>query len=153
HQAVVGGRLNDAFDLGRKELHLGLRLELGIAVFDRNHGREALAHIVTGDLRILLLQQAVGLGVLIDGPRQGVAKTAQVRAAIGVVHGVGVTEYLIVVAVVVLQHDFHVHLDRFAIRGLFALFAKGNGFGVQHVLVLIELLDEFIDAVLVIKAL
>ncbi len=102
-------RADDAFDFGRKQFHLRLRLELRIAVLDRNHRRQAFAHIVAGDLRILVLQQIVRLRVLIDRAREGAAKTGQMRAAVRIVNRVRVAENLVVVAVVVLQHDFDMH--------------------------------------------
>jgi len=64
----------DAPHLRREQLHLGLRLKLWIAVLYRDHRRQAFAHIITGDLRVFLLQQLVGLRVLIDRPGQRARK-------------------------------------------------------------------------------
>src|SRR5439155_6935158 len=153
HQAIVSDRLDDAFDLGREQFHFGLRLKLRVAVFYGNDGRQALAHVIAGDLRVLLFEQIVRFGVLVDRTRDRVAETAQMRAAVGIVHRVGVTEHLVVVAVVVLQHDLDVYLH-FLLSGLhFCFFADRNRLRVQRFLAFVELLHELLDAVLVEKRL
>ena len=40
------------------------------------------AHVVAGNRRVLLLQETVCLGVLVDRPRQRGAESGQVRAAV-----------------------------------------------------------------------
>ncbi len=88
HQAVVDDRRRDALDLGRDELDLGLRLEAGIRVLDREHDHEALAHVVAGDRGILFLQQIVRLRVLVDRAGERGAEADQVRAAVRIRDGV-----------------------------------------------------------------
>ena len=53
----------------------------------------------------LSFSQTIRARVLIDRVRQRGAKTGQMRAAVRIRNGVGETKNLIVVAVVVLQHD------------------------------------------------
>jgi hypothetical protein len=74
-------------------------------VLDRDDGGEAFADVVTGDLRVLVLQEIVGLGVLVDRAGEGAAEAGQVGAAVGIVNRVGVAEDLVVVGVVVLEDD------------------------------------------------
>ena len=153
HQPLVAHRTHDAVHLRRDQLHLRLRLELRIAVLDRDHRRQALAHIVARDLRVLVLQQVVRLRVLVDRPRHRAAEPRQVRPAVGIVNRVRVAEHLVVVAVVVLQHHVHMDLHLLVRRLHRRLLAEGNRLGMNRRLALIELLHELLDPVLVKKLL
>ena len=158
HQVLVGDRADDALDLGRDEFDLGLGLEAGVGVLDRENANEALTDIVAADRGILFLQEIVGLRVLVDRAGERGAEAGGVRAAIGVRDGVGEAEDLVVVAVVVLQNDIHIHvvLDLGLVlvfeRDL-ALAANNDRLRVEELLVLAELANEFLDAELVNPAL
>ena len=151
HQCLVGDRANDAFHLWRDEFDLRLGLEPGVRVFNRENADETLAHIVAADRGILVFNQAVGLGVLIDRAGERRAEAGGVRAAIRIRDRVGEAQNLVVVAVVVLQHDIHIHvvLD----LGLILVFESDLAFSsnddrlrMQELLVLAELADELLDA-------
>ena len=104
--------------------------------------------------RIFLLHQVVLPGVLVDRARQRRAKTSRMCAAIRIRDGVGEAEDLVVVAVVVLQHEIHEHV---ILDLLLVLVAKlhpapafeHNRFRMQKLLVFAELPDELLDAELV----
>src|SRR5205807_6908302 len=81
--------------------------------------------------------------VLIDRFGQRRAKSGQVRAAIRIRDRIGKRQNLVVVAVVVLQHN----IDKYFI----ALPLDYDRLWVQHLFVFTELLNEFFDAVLVDK--
>ena len=114
HQTFIRGGGDNAFHLGRKELHLGLGLELGVRVQQRDDSHEAFAHVVAGKSRILWLKECVGLAVLVDRARQRRAKTLQVRASVGIGDCVGEAKNLVGNGIVVLEND--VDLDRGAAR-------------------------------------
>ena len=141
HQPVVNDRVHDAVDLGVDQLDLGLRLETRIRQLDAEHADQSLAHVVARDRRVLLFHQAVGLGVLVDRLRQGGAEAGQVRAAIRIRNRVRERQNLIVVAVVVLEHDID--------EDLVALARNHDRLGMNDVLVFTELLHELFDPVLV----
>ena len=141
HQPVVNDRVDDAVDLGVDELHLGLRFEARIRQLDAEDADQTFAHVVAGNGRILFLHQAVGLRVLVDRFRQGGAETGQVRAAVRIRNRIGEGQNLIVVAVVVLQDDID--------EDFVALPRDHDRLRMNDLLVFAELLDEFLDAVLV----
>ena len=143
HQPFVNDRVHDAVDLGVHELHLGLRFEARIRQLDAEHADQTFAHIVAGDRRILVFHQAVGLRVLVDRFRQRAAETGQMRAAIRIRNRVREAENLIVVAVVILQHDVD--------ENFVALPGEHDRLRMNDLLVFAQLLHEFLDAVLVEK--
>ena len=149
HQGLVGRGADHGLDLGGDELDLGLGLELGVGVLDGDDGGEALADVVAGDLGVLVLQQVVGLRILVDGARDGAAEAGQVGAAVGVVDGVGVAEDLVVEAVVVLDDGLEVDFDGLVWGGDVGLAVEEDGLGVEGLAGLVELADELLDAVLV----
>ena len=76
------------------------------------------------------------------------------RASIGVRNGVGKAEDLIVVAVVILQHEIHKHVVFDLLLVLVAkpdptLAFENNRFGMQELLVFAHLPDELLDAELI----
>ena len=89
----------------------------------------------------LSFKQIVRFRVLIDGLRQRGAEAGQMRAAVRVRNRVGEAQNLIVVAVVILQHDID--------KDFVALPRKHDRLRVNDLLVLAELLYELFDAVLV----
>ena len=149
HQALVGHGTDDAFHFGREEFDLGLGFELRVAVLDRDDGGEAFADVVAGDLRIFFFEEIVALGELVDGAGEGAAETGEMRTAIGVVNRVGVTHHLIVVGVVVLEDDLAVDLGGFVVEQELRFLKEADGLGVQRDLALVDLLNEFLDAVFV----
>ena len=66
HQAIVGGLAGNTFNLVVDELALGLRIESWIGQLDANYGHQAFADVVAGNIRVLILQYIVVLGVLIN---------------------------------------------------------------------------------------
>ena len=96
-------------DLGVDELHLGLRFEARIRQFHAEHADQAFAHIVSGNRGVLFFQKIVLLGVLIDCFGQRGAETGQMRAAVGIGDRIRKRQNLIVVTVVILQHDIDKH--------------------------------------------
>src|SRR5207244_2647060 len=97
------------------------------------------------------------LGVLIYGAGQRRAKAGLVCAAIGIVNRVGVTQELRGVAIVVLQDDIGGDIG-FSRRAIDAEFVRPaaterDHLGMQDLLALAELLNEFLDAILVIMRL
>ena len=66
----VDRRLDEAGDPRVAELRLRLALELRVLELDRDHGREALAHVLALEVVLLLLQQALVARVLVERARQ-----------------------------------------------------------------------------------
>jgi len=120
---------HDAFDLGVRQAGLVLRLELGVGVLDRDHRDQAFAHVVAVQLGVLVLDEVVGLGVVVHHARQGGTEAGKVGAALGLVDEVRVAEHHLVVAVVVLQGHVHGHA---ALAGL-GLLALGHDARVREV--------------------
>ncbi len=114
---------------------------------------EALADVVARERRVLRLEEVVGLPVLVDGAGERGTKAGQVGAAVRVGDRVGEAEDLVGDRVVILEDD--VEFDRAGgplddDRG-FLDPGDADGLGVDDLLVFAELLDEFLDAVLVIE--
>ena len=145
HQPFVNDRRHDALHFAIHQLDLGLRLEAGVRQLDAQDADQPLTHIVAGEARILLLKQLVRFSVLVDRAGERRAKTCQMRAAVGVGDRVGEAQNLVVIARVVLHHTVH---DDFVLGRV-----ERDRLGVDHLLVLADLLDELHDTVLVIKRL
>src|SRR5579862_3503068 len=145
HEPFVDDGVDDAVDLRVDELHFGLGLEARVREFHAQDADEAFAHVVAGDGRVFFLQQIVGLRVLVDRFRQRAAEPGEVRAAIGIRDGVGEAENLVVVGVGVLEDDVD--------EDFLLLPRQDDGLGMDELLVLAELADEFLDAVAVQEAL
>ena len=87
----VGHRpLDEALDLGVAELGLGLALELRLAELDRDDGGEALAHVVAGEVLVLVLEQVLLAGEVVDQLGQRRPEPLLVGAALVGVDRVGV---------------------------------------------------------------
>ena len=108
---------------------------------DAQNGGEALADIVAGEGGILLLQEIVRLGVLVDGAGERGAKTGKVRAAVRIRNRVCEAKDLVRVGVVVLQHGVD--------EDLVALAGDDDRLGMEYRAGLAELADKLLDAVLV----
>ena len=141
HQPVVNDRVHDSVDLGVHELDLGLRFEARIRQLDAENADQTFPNVVAGNRRILVFHETVGLGVLVDRLGQRRAETGQVRSAVRIRDRVGERENLIVVAVVILQHDID--------EDFVALPRKDDRFGMNDLLVFAQLFDELFDPVLV----
>ena len=100
---------HDTFDLGVREARLVLRLELRIGVLDGDDGHEALAHVVAVQLGILVLDEIIGLRVVVNHAGERGTEAGEVRTAFGLVDEVGVAKNHLVVAVVILQSDVEGH--------------------------------------------
>ena len=109
--------------------------------FDTQDGGEALAYVVAGEGGVLLLEDAVGLGVLVDGTRERGAQTGEVGAAVRIRNGVREAENLVGVGVVVLKDCVD--------KDLIALAGDDDWLGMENRAGLAELADELLDAVLV----
>ena len=118
-------------------------------MLDGDDGGETLADVVTGDLGILVLEQIVGLGELVDGAGEGAAEAGEVGAAVGIVDRVGVAEHLVVVGVVVLEDQLEVDFGGFVVELQAGLLDDADRLRVQRGLALVDLLHELLDAILV----
>ncbi len=136
-QALVDERLHDAGDVG-VELALGLAFELRLRQLDADDDNEAFAHVVAGEVLLDVLEEAELLAGDVDGARQRRAEAGEMRSAIDGVDVVGEAEDGLGVGVVVLQRNLH---DDAALLGLHV-----DGLLVQHLLALVEQLDELGDA-------
>ena len=101
-------RLDLALDLGVAELGLGLALELRVGQLDADDRRQALADVVAGQVRVVVLEDARPARLVVERARQRGAEAGDVRAAVDRVDVVGEGEDVLGVAVVVLERD----LDR-----------------------------------------
>ena len=144
HQPVVNDRVHDSVDLGVDELHLRLRFEARIGQFDAENADQTFAHVVAGNGRVLVLKKAVWFCVLIDCLCERSAESGQMRAAVRVRDGIRERQNLIVVAVVVLEHDID--------KNFVALPCDHDRLGMQDLFVFAELLNELFDPVFVEKS-
>ena len=88
-QLAVERLLDVGPDLGVAQLGLGLTLELGLLDPDREDGGQALTDVLAGQVLVLLLEQALGPGELVDRLGQGLAEAFFVGAALVGVDVVG----------------------------------------------------------------
>ena len=141
HEPLVDRGVHDTLDLGVDQLDLGLGLEAWVGELDAQDGGEALADVVAGEGRILLLQEIVGLGVLVDRAGERCAQTGEVSAAVRIRNRVREAEDLVGVGVVVLEDG--VDEDFVALAG------DDDRLGMEDGAGLAELANELLDAVLV----
>ena len=73
-QLLVGGLLDQRAHRDVAELALGLALELRVAEPHRDDGGEALADVLALEVLVLLLEEALGPGVLVDHVGEGLRK-------------------------------------------------------------------------------
>src|SRR5918995_1118899 len=104
-EALVDRRLHEALDRRVAELGLGLALELGVGDLHRDDRGEPLAHVLTLQVRILLLQLADLTCVRVDRAGEGGTEAGQVGAALVRVDVVGEREQRLLVGVVPLERD------------------------------------------------
>ena len=141
HEPLVDGGVHHTLDLGIDEFDLGLGLEARVGELDTQDGGEALADVVAGEGGVLLLEQVVGLGVLVDRAGERGAQAGEVGAAVRIRDRVGEAEDLVGVGVVVLKDGVD--------EDLLALAGDDDRFGMDDCAGFAELADELLDAVLV----
>ena len=137
HELLVNEARDSGLDVA-VQFALRLALELRLGQLDADHAHQAFAHVLTLKVFLHVLEQALVLAELIDGAGERGAEAGQVRAAVHCIDVVGERKDGFRVPVVVL--DGELHLD---------LVALGLGIDrrrVEHVLVLVQVLDEFGDA-------
>ena len=142
HQLLVNEAGHRALDIA-VEFSLGLPLELRLRQLHADHRHQTFAHVLALEVLLHVLEQALVLPKLIDGSRQRGAEPGKVSAAIDGVDVVGKREDILRIAVVVLERELHVDVVAVAFRV--------DRRGVQHFFVLVEVLDEFGDAAVVMK--
>ena len=136
--------------IGAAELSLGLPLKLRIGQLDRDNRRETLTHVVAGQVGVLLLEQVLLAGVIVNHAGEGSAETLEVHAALGGVDVVGKRHDVLAVAAIPLQgHLDLAHLGHRRVRIRFTLDVDGLLKGLGNVLAVVEELDEVDDAALV----
>ncbi len=133
--------LDRHLDLGGDQLFLGLRGELGVAHFHRQHRDQAFARIVADRLDLFPLRHALAFEVIVHGAGQRVAEPGEMGAAILLRDVVGKAEHPFLVGIVPLQRRFDA--DAVLLR-----IDVDDGL-VQRCLVLVEVLDEGADAAVV----
>ena len=109
----------------------------------RDDGGQALAHVLAGEVLVLLLELALLARVAVERARERRAEARQVRAALVRVDVVGEREDGLLVGGVPLHRD----LD----RALLALALEEDDLLLDRVLVLVEVGDEVLDAALVVE--
>ena len=133
--------------IGAAELGLGLALKLRIGQFDRDNGRQALAHIVAGEVGVFFLEQVLLASVIVNHAGECGAEALEVHAALGGVDVVGKRHDVLAVAAIPLQGYLDLaHLGHGRIRIRFALNIDGVLKGLGDILALVEELDEVDDA-------
>ena len=109
----------------------------------RNHCRQSFAQVLAGYGDLDVLEQVVGCGIGVHGPGQGGLETDQVGATLVGVDVVGKGEDLLVIGVVVLQGYFYINPSLFPL--------DEDWFGVETILVSIEVLDKGDDSSFVVE--
>src|SRR5580700_11076196 len=138
---VVDHALDHRAHLGGDELVLGLRRKFRIGHFDRKHGGQPFAAIVTGERDFFLARATAGFGVTRDLARQRAAKAREMRATVALRDVVGKAEHRLVIAVVPPKRAFDA--DGVALR------FDDNRLRYQGRLVAVEIFDEGFNAALV----
>src|SRR6266487_427278 len=127
---VGGDRFDDWAHIGIVELALGLRLELRIRDLDADDGGQPLAHVVAGQIAVLLFEQVDLARVVVERAREGAAEASDVHAAIDCIDAVCEGVFGAGPAIVILERN----LDLDAID-----FAEGaDGTRLQGVSVLVQ---------------
>ncbi len=125
-EALCDDGLHQSAHLGVAELGLGLALELRIPQLDRDDRGQALSDVLAGEVLVLLLENPLPAGVLVDGPGQRVLESVEVGPALVGVDVVGEGEHGVGVAGVPLHRDLDrplgalgLEVDRPRVDGLF----------------------------------
>ena len=104
-------RLDLALHLGVAQAGLRLPLELRLRQAHADDGDEPLAHVVAGEVGVVVLEDLLLAGVVVEDAGEGAAEAGQVAAAVDGVDAVGEAEGRLGEAVVVLEG----RLDRRAV--------------------------------------
>ena len=142
-QALVDDRRDEALHAGVAELGLRLALELRVGELGRDDRGQPLAHVLAGEVVVLLLELALLARVAVERARERRAEARQVRAALVRVDVVGERVDGLLVGAVPLHRD----LD----GALVALALEEDDLLLDRVLVLVEVADEVLDAALVLE--
>src|SRR5450759_1999713 len=123
--ALGYGGLDLPLDLGVAELGLGLAFELRLDPLDADDGRQALANVLPGEVRVVVLQDAGPPSVVVERSGQRGPEAGEVRPAVDGVDVVSEAEDILRVCVVVLERDLDrggvlspLNIDRAAVEGL-----------------------------------
>ena len=143
-QCLVHHIADQALDEGVAQFRLGLALELGLLQLHADHRDDALTGVGTRQVLVLVLQNALGPGVLVEHAGQRQLEALLVGAALGGVDVVGEAQKQLVVAVVVVLQGHFRH-------GALALPLHIHDLGGQRrqVAALAEVAHEGADAALV----
>ena len=101
----VDDRRDEALHARVAELGLRLALELRVGELGRDDRRQALAHVLAGEVVVLLLELALLARVAVERARQRRAEAREVRAALVRVDVVGEREDRLLVGGVPLHRD------------------------------------------------
>ena len=148
HELVAHDGADDALHLAVAELRLGLALELRLRHLHAHDDRETFAHVVAGEVVLLLDELVVG-AVLVDGARESRAEAGEVRAALDGVDVVAVGLLDGRIRIGVLQRDLGCDRHAGGVR-LLALEVDDRR---KRLLVHVEVRDELVDAALVVERL
>src|SRR5688572_10772984 len=141
-ELVVDDRLDDTLDLGVAQLRLRLPLELRPRDLDADDRHQAFADVVAADVGVFqVLRHVVLADVGVDRARQRGAKAGKMRSSLVGVDVVGERVDRLRIAVVPLQGNLDVDA--------FALAVHVDRLVVDRDLVLIQVLDERVDASLI----
>ena len=106
-EAFADHRIHHATDLCVAQLGLGLALELGIGQLDADHRRQPLTNILSGQVGLVVLDEVVLAGVVVNHPGKGRAESGQVAAPLLGVDAIGKGNYRFSETVVILDRDLH----------------------------------------------
>jgi len=142
-EALGDGGLHEAADLGVAELGLGLALELRLVQLHADDGRQALAAVVAAQVGVLLLEDVLGAGVIVDGARHRLLEAVEVGAALVRVDVVGERQHAVAaIGTGPLHGNFH--------RAVLVLGLEVDGL-VERLLAVVEVLHEVDDAAIVLE--
>src|SRR6266571_6157557 len=134
---LVDDGLDDPFDLGVSELHLGLSLELRLGDLETENRRQSLASVVALEA-LALLQVLVVLRVLDEGPRKPGLESDEMGPALDRVDVVDEREDGLIVAIVILHRDFD--------EGSVGLLREPDRIRMERILRAVDPLDVLGDA-------
>ena len=115
-QSVGHDVVDDPLDFAVAQLRLRLPFELRFPYLDADDSRQAFAHVFTGQVFLLVLQQSRRTAVVVDRTGQAGTEAAQVGAPFFRKDVVDEGQDIFAVAVVVLHGDVHEDLVLFAFQ-------------------------------------
>ena len=102
--------LHNRTHLRRHQLFLGLRGKLGVRHANGQDARQALAHVLPGNVRLYLLGHPVFIHVRLHHAGDGGAQSRQVRAAVALRDVVRVTNDILLITVVPLHRGLNLNV-------------------------------------------